>query len=41
MIENKVVCYTVPLPSKYVEGKEELWKLKDFTMQKCNLQKIL
>jgi len=27
---------------KYLEAKEELWKLKYFTMQKCiNLQKIL
>jgi hypothetical protein len=26
---------------KYLEAKEELWKLKYFTMQKYNLQKIL
>jgi hypothetical protein len=26
---------------KYLKAKEELWKLKYFTMQKCNLQKIL
>jgi hypothetical protein len=26
---------------KYVKAKEELQKLKYFTMQKCNLQKIL
>ncbi len=26
---------------KYLKGKEELWKLKYFTMQKYNLQKIL
>jgi hypothetical protein len=26
---------------KYLKGKEELWKLKYFNMQKCNLQKIL
>jgi hypothetical protein len=26
---------------KYLKAKEELWKLKDFTMQKYNLQKIL
>ncbi len=26
---------------RYLTAKEELWKLKYFTMQKCNLQKIL
>jgi hypothetical protein len=26
---------------KYLKAKEELWKLKYFTMQKCNLHKIL
>jgi hypothetical protein len=26
---------------KYLKAKEELWKLKYFTMQKHNLQKIL
>jgi hypothetical protein len=26
---------------KYLTAKEELWKLKYFSMQKCNLQKIL
>jgi hypothetical protein len=26
---------------KYLHAKEELWKLKYFTMQKYNLQKIL
>jgi hypothetical protein len=26
---------------KYLHPKEELWKLKYFTMQKYNLQKIL
>jgi hypothetical protein len=26
---------------KYFKAKEELWKLKYFTMQKYNLQKIL
>jgi hypothetical protein len=26
---------------KYLKAKEELWKLKNFTMQKYNLQKIL
>jgi len=27
--------------AKYLKAKEELWKLKYFTMQKYNLQKIL
>jgi hypothetical protein len=26
---------------KYIKAKEELWKLKYFTMQRYNLQKIL
>jgi hypothetical protein len=26
---------------KYFKAKEELWKLKHYTMQKYNLQKIL
>jgi len=26
---------------KYLQAKEELWKLEYFTMQKFNLQKIL
>jgi hypothetical protein len=26
---------------KYLKAKEELWKLKSFTMQKCNLQNPL
>jgi hypothetical protein len=26
---------------KYLKEKEELWKLKYFIMQKCNLPKIL
>jgi len=26
---------------KYLEAKEELWKLKYFTMQKYSLQKML
>jgi hypothetical protein len=26
---------------KYLKAKEELWKLKYFTMQKYNLQKLL
>jgi hypothetical protein len=37
------VCHTVALPftlKKYLKAKEELWKLKYFTMQKyINLQK--
>jgi uncharacterized HAD superfamily protein len=37
------VCHTVALPfyiKKYLKAtKEELWKLKYFTMQKYNLQK--
>jgi hypothetical protein len=38
------VCYTMALPftiKKYLKAKEELWKLKYFTMQKYNLSKIL
>jgi hypothetical protein len=40
------VCHTAALPftfffKKYVNTKEELWKLKYFIMQKYNLQKIL
>jgi hypothetical protein len=27
--------------NKYLKAKEELWKLKYFTMQKYNLQKFL
>jgi hypothetical protein len=36
------VCHIVALPfymKKYLNEKEELWKLKYFTMQKYNLQK--
>jgi hypothetical protein len=36
------VCHTVALPfalKKYLKAKEELWKLKNFTMQKYSLQK--
>jgi hypothetical protein len=36
-IWNKGVCYNVALPftfKKYLKAKEELWKLKYFTMQK-------
>jgi hypothetical protein len=40
------VCHTAALPftflkKKYLNAKEELWKLKYFIMQKYNLQKIL
>jgi hypothetical protein len=37
------VCHIVALPftiKKYLNAKEELWKLKYFSMQKYNLQKI-
>jgi hypothetical protein len=38
-----VVCHTVALPftffKKYLKAKEELWKLKYFSMQKYNLKK--
>jgi hypothetical protein len=39
---NKGACHTLALPftlKKYLKAKEELWKLKYFTMQKYNLQK--
>jgi hypothetical protein len=43
--EIQGVCHTVALPftlKKYlIKAKEELWKVKYFAMQKCNLQKIL
>jgi hypothetical protein len=38
------VCHTVVLPftlKRYLKAKEELWKLKYFTLQKNNFQKIL
>jgi hypothetical protein len=39
------VCHTMALPftlkTYYLKAKEELWKLKYFTTQKYNLQKIL
>jgi hypothetical protein len=35
------VCHTLALPFILKYSKEELWKLKYFTMQKYNLQKIL
>jgi len=37
-------CHTVALPihiKNYLKAKEELGKLKYYTMQKYNLQKIL
>jgi hypothetical protein len=40
-IDKQGVCHTAALPftleSKYLKAKEELWKLKYFTMQKYNL----
>ncbi len=43
-IDKQGVCHTAALPftlkSKYLKAKEELWKLKYFTMQKYNLQKV-
>jgi hypothetical protein len=42
-VNKGVVCHTVALPiiyiKKYIKAKEELWKLKYFTMQKYNPQK--
>jgi hypothetical protein len=41
---NKAVCHAVALPltlKTYLEAKEELWKLKYFTMQEYNLQKLV
>jgi hypothetical protein len=38
------LCNTVALPftlKNILKAKEELWKLKYFTMQKYNLQKVL
>jgi hypothetical protein len=32
-------CGLAIYSKKYLKAKEELWKLKYFTMQKCNLQK--
>jgi hypothetical protein len=40
--EQQAVVHTVALPfyiKKYLKAKEELWKLKYFTMQKYNFQK--
>jgi hypothetical protein len=37
-------CHTMALPftlKSILHAKEELWKLKHFTMQKYNLQKFL
>jgi len=34
-------CVLAIYMKKYLKAKEELWKLKYFTMQKCNLQKLL
>jgi hypothetical protein len=38
------VCHTAALPftlKKYLNAKEDLWKLKYFTLQKYNLGKFL
>jgi hypothetical protein len=38
------VCHIVALPftiKMYLKAKKELWKLKYFTMQKCNVPKNL
>jgi hypothetical protein len=32
-------CGLAIYSKKYLKAKQELWKLKYFTMQKCNLQK--
>jgi hypothetical protein len=42
--KKQAVCHIVALPftlKRILMQKEELWKLKYFTMQKYNLQKIL
>jgi hypothetical protein len=42
--QQQRVCHTMALPftlKKYLKAKEELWKLKYFTMQKHNLSEIL
>ncbi len=41
-VNEQGVCRTMALPltfKKYLKAKEELWKLKYFTMQKYNLPK--
>jgi hypothetical protein len=35
------LCDLAIYNKKYLKAKEELWKLKYFTMQKYNVQKIL
>jgi len=43
-LRKQGVCHIVALPftlKSILRQKEELWKLKYFTMQKYNLQKIL
>jgi len=40
--QNKGTCHTGALPfniKAYLKAKEELWKIKYFTMQKYNLKK--
>jgi hypothetical protein len=34
-------CGLATYIDKYLKAKEELWKLKYFTMEKCYLEKIL
>jgi hypothetical protein len=41
-VNEQGVCHTMASPltfKKYLKAKEELWKLKYFTMQKYNLPK--
>jgi hypothetical protein len=41
---SQAMCHTVAFAiyiKTFIKAKEELWKLKHFTMQKYNLQKIL
>jgi hypothetical protein len=43
-VNEQGVCHTMALPltfKKYLKAKEELWKLKYFTMQNIIFQKIL
>jgi hypothetical protein len=44
LLEERGVYHTLAFAiciKKYLKAKEESWKLKYFTMQKYNLQKIL
>jgi hypothetical protein len=43
-VNEQGVCHTMALPltfKKYLKAKEELWKLKYFTMQNIIFPKIL